>query len=119
MPGTAMTPDFDDLLGWLARVRIAHHIGGRIRLKLDGAPASSVELSRQKLGRLHDILERAPGIRSVRVNPLARSCVVEYGPDVIPFEAWADFLSGIDSPAAATLERILRDTYREIVNAQL
>lgn len=63
--------------------------------------------------------ERTPGFRSVRVNIVARSCAVEYDPTVIPEQGWRDFLAGADSPAAARLERILRETYQEMIHAKL
>jgi hypothetical protein len=54
----------------------------------------------------------------VQVNLLARSCTVHYDPEVIPERAWGDFLAGAASEAAAVLERILHDRYREIGDAE-
>lgn len=112
-----MMPVFDDLLERLDGVHIAHHIRGRIRLKLGTGPAA-VEFPRDRIRRFQAVLDRIPGVHGVRVNLLARSCIVDYNPAVIPFEAWDEFLSGIGSPAAGVLERILRDTYRELMNAE-
>lgn len=109
---------FDELRNKLADVRIAHHIRGRIRLKLEANQAAA-ELSGQQTRQFQAILDRIPGFHSVRVNLLARSCAVEYDPAVIPFQAWNDFLAGTDSDAASILEEILRKTYQEIINAKL
>lgn len=112
-----MMPVFDDLLERLDEVRVAHHIRGRIRLKL--ATGSAVaELPKDRARRFQAVLDSIPGVHGVRVNFLARSCIVDYDPAVIPFEAWSEFLCGVESPAAALLERILRDTYREIMNVE-
>jgi hypothetical protein len=118
-----MTPAFDELRDCLTIVRIAHHIGGRIRLSLQGDPrALSIAdrpLTQLQVSQLRASVDRIPGFRSVRVNVLARSCTVEYDPTVIPDRAWSDFLAGMESPDAAVLERILRDTYQEITHAEL
>jgi hypothetical protein len=111
-------PDFEELLGFLDDVRIAHHIRGRIRLKLE-LSAVSVEVPRVPARAFQSVLDRTPGIASVQVNLLARSCTVHYDPAQIPAQAWSDLLGGVASDAAATLERILRDTYVEIGNAKL
>jgi hypothetical protein len=118
-----VTPAFDELRDRLTIVRIAHHIGGRIRLTLEADPTalsiSDRPPTQLRVSQLRVIVDRIPGFRSVRVNVLARSCTVEYDPTVIPDRAWSDFLAGTDSPAAAVLERILRETYQEITHAEL
>lgn len=111
-------PDFEELRSFLDDVRIAHHIRGRIRLKLENR-AVSVDVPRAQARAFQSLLDRAPGIDSVQVNLLARSCTVHYDPIVIPERAWADLLGGTASDAADILERILRDTYLEIGNAEL
>ncbi|NUQ50424.1 MAG: heavy-metal-associated domain-containing protein [Phycisphaerae bacterium] len=108
---------FKQLRGFLREVRIAHHIRGRIRLKLDGR-AVAIEVPRVEASAFQALLDRTPGVRSVQVNLLARSCTVHYDPEVIPERAWGDFLAGAASEAAAVLERILHDRYREIGDAE-
>ena len=109
---------FEELRDHLSGVRIAHHIRGRIRLKLETYPAD-LALPGKHTHKLQAVAKRIPGFHSVRINLLALSCAVEYDPAVIPDQAWRDFLTGTDSPAAATLEQILRETYQEIINAKL
>lgn len=109
---------FDELRGYLVYIRIAHHIRGRIRLKLVADYESVVRQGRQAR-QFKSILDRTPGVHSIRVNLLARSCSVEYDPQVIPAEAWSDFLAGVESPAAATLEQVLREIYGEIMHEKL
>jgi len=58
-----------------------------------------------------------PGIRSVKVNLLARSCTLEYDSTMIPAAAWPDFLGGVRSPAAETLLQIVVAKYRELADA--
>lgn len=109
---------YEELRDNLCCVRIAHHIRGRIRLKLEANPAVVVIPGKQTR-QIQAILDRIPGFHSVRVNLLARSIAVEYDPATIPDSAWSDFLTGRDSPAATLLEQILRDTHQEIINAKL
>jgi hypothetical protein len=88
---------------FVSRVEIAHHVPGRIRLRLlSGAPVRA-----EAPGALKDALGRLPGIRSIRVNALARSCTIEYDLLAIPFQAWPDFFGNVQSEAAAVLRRIV------------
>lgn len=116
--GAESVPSFDELCQALHGVRIVHHIRGRIRLKLEVSFALSAP--RPPLPKdLPRALAAIRGLRSVRANYLARSCVVEYDPEVIPDRAWPDFLAGVDSEHAAALERILRNSYEDLTDAQL
>ena len=111
-------PKFEALRSLLEDVHIAHHIRGRIRLKLANDPPS-VDISRVQAGGFQPLLDRIPGITAVQPNLLARSCTVHYDPAVIPQQAWTDLLAGADSDAAALLERILHDAYLEAGHAKL
>ncbi|MDV7212058.1 HMA2 domain-containing protein [Azotobacter beijerinckii] len=111
-------PAFDELRDSLVYIRVVHHIQGRIRLKLVAGYESLAGQGRQAR-QFQSILDRTPGVHGVRVNLLARSCTVEYDPQVIPVEAWDDFLTGVESPAAAILEQILREIHREILHDEL
>ncbi|MFT3717438.1 heavy-metal-associated domain-containing protein [Pseudorhodoferax sp.] len=111
-------PEFEELRVFLRDLHIAHHIRGRIRLKLDTRPVS-MDVPRAQARGFQAVLDHIPGVASVQVNLLARSCTVHYDPKVIPERAWGDLLDGVDSDAAAILERILHDAYLEVVNAKL
>lgn len=112
-------PPFEQLRGYLNCVNIAHHIRGRIRFRLTSYPKELPAPDSQTTEQFQTLVERAPGILSVRVNLLARSCLIEYDPQVIPNQAWKDFIGGEASADAATLELILHKTYQEIIHAQL
>lgn len=104
----------EKLRGLVACLRIVHHIPGRIRLGLAGG-ASRLDWGGDlpgEAGRFCRALEGAAGIRSVRLNPLARSCTVEYDPAVISPAAWPDLLGGTGSAAAAELHAVLRAAER-------
>ena len=102
-------------------VEIAHHIPGRIRVRLlldelpELDPATETLVSRVR--EYKDALESIPGVRSLRVNVLARSCTIEYDRQTIPFEAWEDFLAGASSEAADVLGRIIHQKYAEVACA--
>ncbi|GAB1394452.1 hypothetical protein MASR1M60_26160 [Rhodocyclaceae bacterium] len=64
-------------------LRIAHHVPGRIRLKLDTAAFEQPHLRDIGARQLQSALGALPGVRELQFNPLARSCVVAYNRAVI------------------------------------
>jgi hypothetical protein len=96
---------FANLQDYTALLQIAHHIPGRIRLKLKAAEERPE--AGQKLGyeteRFGKALTALPGIRRIQFNRLARSCTVEYDNRTIPDQAWPDLLANIPSPEALAL----------------
>lgn len=103
-------------------LRIAHHIPGRIRLKLKADGLSDLSLGAALLQQLEwglGVLGQIPGIRSVRLNGLARCCVLEYDPALIPQAAWEDLLADRDTMAANLLKIHLYNGYQEAVHAKL
>lgn len=97
-----------------AGLRIVHHIPGRIRL---GLAAGALQMDWggdfiADVGRFCRALEGASGIRSVRFNPLARSCTVEYDPAIVSPAAWPDLLDGTASAAAGELCTVLQTAER-------
>ena len=112
-------PSFDELRQWLQAVRLVHHIRGRVRLKLTEMPdLRAVRTDQARARGVQAVLERVRGIHSLRVNPLALSCTVEYDPQLIPMQAWPDYLAGQDSAEARVLDGVLRGAYQEIVHAE-
>lgn len=111
--------EFERIRDHLRAVSIAHHIPGRIRLKLALQELALDSGARARVAAFQSLLDAMPGIQSIRLNLMARSCTVAYDTACIPAQAWADFLSGVASPAAATLEALLRATYQEALDAKL
>lgn len=99
-----------------ALAAIAHHIPGRIRIRLDIGVAEVARLREFDPERLRGALAGIRGVRDVRVNVLARSCTVEYDTSVIPGAAWEDLLASRDTPAAGILTNILREKYIVFMN---
>lgn len=95
-----LRPNPEDLLLRAGEVlAIAHHIPGRIRLKLvDEAAAAVLAGARFPTP---ERLRAVAGVRAVKLNLLARSCVVDYDPTAIPPAAWVDLLSGRRTVASA------------------
>ena len=100
-------------------LRIAHQIGGRVRLKLDAAALDEPALKTFGSDRLKTALGSIRGVQGISLNLLARSCLVEYDNATIPDVAWPDLLAGRQTPAAATLVGILQEKYEEIRHGQL
>lgn len=88
-------------------LRIAHQVGGRVRLKLADDALRVPALHRGAGERLRQLLGELPGVRGITLNALACSCVVEYDNAVIPDGAWPDLLDGRPTAAAETLLGLL------------
>ena len=84
---------------------IAHHIPGRIRLRLKGAAllqAGSIDT-----GALEQLLSAIDGIGEIRLNAAAGSVVIGYRIKRIPPETWGKLLQGPDEEALETLRGLL------------
>lgn len=109
--------DHDTLRTIASRLRIVHHIPGRIRLRLEAAPAPADVTARAKQWRAR--IGAVRGVRSLRVNVLARSCTIEYDPREIPEAAWPDLLADVPSTAAQRLFDILAAKWSEIADTHV
>lgn len=109
-------PAFDTtpLQALFSQLRIAHHIPGRIRLKLEATLTEAQQNAIAEAQRLLKSLDQTPGIRSASLNLLARSCTVEYDPKAIPPAAWRDLIDGGRSPEATALLDLLVGNYRRL-----
>lgn len=95
--------------GLVSRLRIAHHVPGRVRLKLEeGAGLAGAAAEVQAFVKSLDAVD---GIGAVSLNLLARSCTVEYDPRRIAPNAWRDLIAGVDSPDAERLAEILAERW--------
>jgi hypothetical protein len=94
------------LLGFLRQLSMAHHIPGRIRLKMSGPLPHELIAEAKRFG---EALGAVEGIRSIGVNALARSCTIEYDARAIPPSAWSGFLSGEITAESQHLRRLLLD----------
>lgn len=95
------------LIDIVSRLRIAHHIPGRIRLALNAAASAGAVKSVAEAQGLMNAFATRPGIRRVNLNVMARSCTVEYDATRIPPAAWEHVIAGVDSPEAGALVAIL------------
>lgn len=73
----------EDLIAAKKYVSVAHHVDGRIRLKVDPSVVKD-PISK----RLEEISKNLPGVLDTRVNIMARSVVVRYDPNVIDPETF-------------------------------
>lgn len=119
---TAVLPDFDFwqvLAQFSAHLSIAHQIGGRVRLKLAKEALNEFDLDGLNTERLRATVASLRGIKAIRLNLLARSCLVEYDNRVIPDAAWPDLLAGRKTTAAAALIGILQEKYEDLRHGKL
>jgi hypothetical protein len=88
VPRSDDSPDFrsyrQKLLALRTQLQVAHHLPGRLRLKVrPGAPA--VKVLRQTDIELETLRQMLPGVSSLKFNALAGSLVLEYNQEIMPF----------------------------------
>jgi hypothetical protein len=96
------------LLELIPHLEVAHHIKGRIRLRL---LPSGFKLA--KNSNIGDFVNSIPGVLAVRVNTVAKSVVLEYDPEVLTSSVWKDLENIRESPelsnkVAAQLQSLLQ-----------
>lgn len=99
-----MAPDLGPFLALRRHLRVAHHVPGRIRLKLAGLALA--DLPKVDPAPLAAAFERIAGVGPVRVNRMALSAVVEYDPARIAMADWTGLLEGSAEEVAAILDRL-------------
>ena len=99
----AWVDDPASLLRHATRLCLAHHLPGRVRLKLVDGGADAPPLA--EIQTFLAALKSCPGIASAEINLLARSCLVLYDTKVIRPSAWSDLVEGRDSPELLALLR--------------
>jgi hypothetical protein len=95
------------LLRFAQQLQIAHHIPGRIRLRLSGPVSNELIAMADDAKRFGKALSGMNGIRSISLKLISRSCVVEYDAHAIPPSAWRGLVSGETTPESETLRRQL------------
>jgi hypothetical protein len=92
----------DDIAELRRFIAVAHHVPGRIRLKLDPAIRSH-----PKASELASLFGNGNGTVRARLNIMARSLVLEYDPDRIDPARVEDFFTSDDTDRAADAAREL------------
>ena len=85
-----------DLLDIAPYAEIAHHIPGRIRLKIS---ISGLNVFLEK--DIQYSLGHIPGVISMRMKPLARSAVIEYDQEKLPYDFWTSLGKSDTKPGQA------------------
>jgi hypothetical protein len=99
------TPDLTPFLSLRRHLKIAHHIPGRIRLRV-GADVVK-DLGKVDPRVFDRILGAIDGIEDVRINPAAGSVVVRYSTSRIQASWWETLVKGEDGKAITLLRRLL------------
>lgn len=73
----------EDLIRLAPHTEVAHHIPGRVRIKI----LPSGFLMAQDMD-VDEMTQRIPGILHIRVNPVARSLVIDYDKNLVPYDLW-------------------------------
>lgn len=78
----------DHFLDLVRYFKIAHHVHGRIRVK--AILNTAHRLADLDTDKLNEILARIPGITNYRVNASALSVIIEYNPEMLPYDLWEE-----------------------------
>lgn len=103
MTASSFVATNESLWRFATMLNIAHHIPGRVRLKVAAGAEAGLAAAVDEAKSFVRAVERVPGIRSINLNLLARSCVVEYDPSQIAPMAWGDLVSGNRTEATVQL----------------
>lgn len=98
--------NMQEFLEMRSLVQVAHHVPGRLRLHLD--PRVREHPAAREFGQWS---ANGSGIVSTRLNPLARSLVVEYDPERIDSAALEAFLAGADATRVKALAETLAKVF--------
>jgi acetylornithine deacetylase/succinyl-diaminopimelate desuccinylase-like protein len=103
------------LRDFLQLLSIAHHIPGRVRLKLEKPQAAQeFGLDINDATKFAEALRKVKGIRSTSLNTIALSCTVNYDTNIIPVETWANLpinhsnQQDLDRHASKLIEQLSR-----------
>ncbi len=87
-------------------MKIAHHIPGRIRLKI-GVSALK-ELGTVNKSDVEGFLNEIDGIKEVRINEAAGSVVISYAPGRVAPERWEQLMHADRKQAGPLLESMMK-----------
>ena len=100
-PKKNMNPfNLADFMRLRHHIKIAHHVPGRIRLKL---MLSALKLPSIDPMILESFQYEAEGIKDVRINRTAGSATITYDTQTIPLESWETIINGEPELAEQTL----------------
>jgi hypothetical protein len=106
-PSQPDLPNLDELLALRRALGIVHQVPGRIRLRMGPAILQRAAASGIGAEQAGAWLDAVPGIRGVRVNPLAASLVIEYDPKRIDPHWWERLILGEDDEALGLVMRLV------------
>lgn len=92
----------EDLLRVAAYARIAHHIPGRIRVKLPLAAKKALEDV-----EMDELAHQLPGIRDYRLNRRNGSLVIEYDTERISHQLWERLIQAQQEERHELIEELL------------
>lgn len=97
--------DLAPFLGLRRHLKIAHHVPGRVRLRVSANVFKEFGSFDTKV--FDRILGAIDGIKDVRVNAIAGSVVIAYAPSKIKSVWWETLLQGAEEEARSLLKRLL------------
>ena len=112
---TSATPALKQAVLEIRRfLSIAHHVTGRVRLRLDPRALDVLPGGSRRV--MEFPFELLDGIRGVRVNAAALSVAIEYDPQLISPASWEMLVRGGDDQAAGLVDHF-HDRWRGSIAA--
>jgi hypothetical protein len=78
----------DAIVELAPHIQVAHHVAGRIRLKILPVGVELLKRRRRESNSVNSPVEHLPGVRKLRTNVIARSVVLEYDEGVLTNDLW-------------------------------
>ena len=100
-------PDLSDLLQLRQGLGIAHHVPGRIRLRLGLVIRDWAARQGLEPGQAVGWLDTVGGITGVRLNPAAACLIIDYEPRRLDPDWWETLVLGNDDEAVALVLGLL------------
>lgn len=109
--------DLGTFLALRRHLKIAHHIPGRIRLKVGSTVFEELDTIDPSV--FDRILHAIDGITDVRINKAAGSVIIAYAADTVDPDSWQTLINGEDDDARLLMTNLLnRATPRGSTAAQ-
>ena len=88
---------------------LIHHTPGRIRLRV--SPSILKEAKNISLKDIEDLNKKINGLKSIRINKLTASVIIEYDKEIFPPNIWEDLL---EKRNIANITKIINNLAKEI-----
>ena len=104
----------NELRKYLDLVNIVSNFPGRMRIKfqISGLTFEDIKFLKEAAG-FEKVLQTLPGVRNVRINKFAFSCIIEYDTKLISKKSLTDLIDGKETSDSSELISELENKFRQ------